>query len=142
MPYTTLDQLTDRFGERMLVDLTDRADVATGEVDADVVDRALADTDAVIDGYLAGRYVLPLATVPALIADLALTIAIYKLHRFEPDPKIQKDYELALRSLDGIAKGSIRIPAAGVEPAGTDGGGARMTDRERPFTEANMKGFI
>ncbi|WP_121064727.1 gp436 family protein [Chachezhania antarctica] len=142
MPYATLDQLTDRFGEQMLVSLTDRAAVATGSIDMDVVDRALADTDAEIDGFLRPRYMLPLAEVPPLIADLALAVAIYKLHRYEPDPKIQKDYELARRSLEGISRGAMRIPAAGIEPETSDGTGARMTDRERPFTETNMKGFI
>ena len=73
--YATLDQLTERFGERMLVQLTDRASPPAGTVDADVVARALADTAAVIDGYLAGRYVLPLAQTPPLLADLALAIA-------------------------------------------------------------------
>src|SRR5690606_6605607 len=49
------------FRRPLLVALTDRAEVATGEIDQDVVDRALADTDAMIDGYIAARYALPLA---------------------------------------------------------------------------------
>lgn len=142
MTYATLDQLTDRFGSEMLISLTDRAPVPTGEIDTDVVDRALAGTDAEIDGFLRPRYVLPLAEVPPLIEELALTIAIYKLHRYAPDPKIDEDYKMARRSLEGISKGAIRIPAEGVEPEASDTTGARITDRERPFTEANMKGFI
>lgn len=142
MTYATQQQLTDRFGTAMLTGLTDRGAVATGEVDADVLARALADTDAVIDGYLAARYSLPLAEVPALIADLAQAIAIWKLHSFEPDPKIKADYQDALRTLRDIASGAVRIPVAGLEPAVTDGSGARMTDRERPFTADNLKGFI
>ena len=55
MTYATLDQLTDRYTERLLRQLTDRAAPPAGAIDAEVVDRALADTDAVIDGYLAGR---------------------------------------------------------------------------------------
>ena len=142
MTYATLAQLTDRYGAQMLVNLTDRAEVVSGEIDEAVIDRALADTDALIDGYLAGRYGLPLAATPPLLADLAGAIAVWKLHTHKPDDKIEADYRDARRTLDAIAKGDVRLPVAGVEPAGTGGSGARITDRERPFTEANLKGFI
>ena len=142
MSYATLAQLTDRYGAAMLIGLTDRATPPTGAVESAVVDRALADTDAVIDSYLAGRYALPLAEVPGLIADLAQAIAVWKLHTYAPDPKIKDDYDQALRSLREIATGAVRIPVAGLEPATTGGTGVRVTDRERPFTEAAMKGFV
>ncbi|EPX84573.1 Mu-like prophage protein gp36 [Rubellimicrobium thermophilum DSM 16684] len=142
MAYTTLAQLIERYGEALLIALTDRGTVATGTVDPDAVARALADADAVIDGYLAGRYVLPLAAVPALIADLAAAIAIWKLHIGQPDPKIEADYRDALKLLRDIADGRLRISAAGAEPAGTGGTGARITDRARPLTAENLKGFV
>jgi phage gp36-like protein len=125
-----------------LAQQTDRAAPPAGMVDAAVVDRALADTDAMIDGFVAARYRLPLAEVPSLLADLAQAIAIWKLHRYAPDPKIEADYRDARRTLEAIAAGGVRLPVAGIEPAGTGGSGARITDRERPFTEANLKGFI
>jgi len=140
--YATLTQLTDRYGLQMLVNLTDRAEEATGEIGAAVIDRALADTDAFIDGFLAGRYALPLAETPPLLADLAQVIAVWKLHTHQPDAKIEADYKDARKTLESIARGDVRLPVAGVEPAGTGGSGARITDRERPFTEANLKGFI
>ncbi|RUS64874.1 DUF1320 domain-containing protein [Pseudorhodobacter sp. E13] len=143
MTYATLAQMTERYGAAMLIALTDRADVPTGAIDAAVVDRALAEADAMIDGYLAGRYALPLTATPPFIGDLAQAIAIWKLHLSEPDPKVTRDYDHALRSLRDIASGALRIPgAAGAEPAATGGSGARITDRERPLTAANMKGFI
>lgn len=142
MTYATLAQLTDRYGAQMLVNLTDRAAVATGAIDEAVIDRALADTDALIDGYLAGRYVLPLAMTPPLLVDLAGAIAVWKLHAHKPDDKIEADYRDARKTLDAIARGDVRLPVAGVEPAGTGGSGARITDRDRPFTEGNLKGFI
>lgn len=142
MAYTDQTQLTDRFGEAFLIRLTDRAEPATGAIDTDVIGRALADTDAMIDGYVAGRYALPLDTTPPLVADLALVIAIYKLHVYEPDAKIRADYEDALKQLREIASGTIKLAVAGIEPTGTGGTGARVTDRERPMTETNLKGFI
>ena len=142
LAYTTLSQLTDRFGAALLIALTDRGPVATGLVVQAPVDRAIADTAAVIDGYLAARYALPLVTVPALVGDLAQVIAIYKLHPYAPDPKIDADYKEAMRTLREIATGSVRIPVAGLDPVGTGTSGAMITDRERPLTEATMKGFI
>lgn len=143
MTYATLAQMTERYGSALLVSLTDRAEVPTGLVDGAIVDRALADADAMIDGYLASRYALPLTATPPFLSDLAQAVAIWKLHNYEPDPKITKDYDNALRSLRDIASGALRIPgAAGVEPAATGGSGAQITDRERPLTAANMKGFI
>lgn len=142
MPYTSTSDLEARYGSQLLIELTDRDAPATGAIVQSVVDRALSDTDAVIDGYLAVRYTLPLSEVPALIADLAQAIAIYKLHVFMPDPKIEADYEAALRSLRDISAGKIRLPVDGGVAEGTAGTGARITDRERPMTEDNLKGFI
>lgn len=142
MPYATQTQLIDRFGEQMIVRLTDRGQSATGGVDQGTVTRALSDTDALIDGYLAARYTLPIVTVPAILTDLALVIAIYKLHVYEPDAKIVRDYRDAVDTLSRIASGLVRLDVAGVEPETTDGGGAVVTDRERPMTEDSLKGFI
>lgn len=142
MPYTTQANLVKHFGERMLIALTDRGSVASGAIDTAVVDEAIAGTDALIDGYLAGRYALPLAMTPRLIAELAEDIAIWKLHTSDPDPKIERDYSDAVRTLKDIASGTIRLDVAGTEPASTGGTGVRITDRERPLTAKNLKGFI
>lgn len=142
MTYATEQQLIDRYGEMTLVALTDRGAVATGGVDAATVGRALADADAMIDGYLAAKYALPLAEVPPLLADLAQAIAFWKLHISEPDAKARTDYETALRVLKDVAAGTVRIPAGGIEPTVSGASGVIATDRERPFTEETMKGFI
>lgn len=143
MPYSSLQLMSDRYGERTLVALTDRTYPATGALDLAVVTRALADADAMIDGYLAVRYGLPLASVPALIENIAGSIAIYNLHVAAPDPKVQADYDQALRTLRDVSRGDIRLSVAGIEPpAPGTGSGVRVTDRERPMTADNLKGFI
>ena len=142
MTYTTLQQLTERFGEATLIQLTDRAVPPAGAIDADVVARALADADATIDASLAVRYRLPLASVPAVIADLARTIAIYKLHVFAPDPKIERDYEQALKDLRDIADGRKKLDVAGLEPPTSGASGVVATDRPRDFSPESLAGFI
>jgi len=141
VPYTSLEKLIDRFGADMLVQLTDRAEISTGAIDTDVVDQALADTDALIDGYAAGRYAVPMSPVPALAATLALDIAIYKLHVFDAGDKITDDYKAAMQVLRMVSEGKIKLPVAGAEAAGTGGSGARITDRARDFTAESLKGY-
>jgi phage gp36-like protein len=142
LAYATQQQLVDRYGEDMLRKITDRAKPPANATDAAVVARALADTDAVIDGYLLGRYQLPLATTPALLADLAASIAIYKLHGSTAAEKITEDYNAALRTLREIAQGVVRLAVAGIEPAASGSEGVRVVDRERDLTPDNLKGFI
>ncbi len=142
MSYATLSELTERTGEPMLIELSDRAEPPLGAIDNDVVDRALTDADATIDGYLKGRYLLPLAATPPLVRDLALAIAVYKLHRNVASDKVRRDYDDALKLLRDIAAGVVRLDVAGVEPAASGTGGVRATDRARDLTPDNLKGFV
>jgi phage gp36-like protein len=140
--YTNLDQLIKRFGAATLIQLTDRAVPPAGAIDTAVVDDALANADAVIDASLAVRYRLPLASVPAVVADLALIITIYKLHVFAADPKIERDYDQALKDLRDIADGRKKLDVAGLEPASSGAGGVVASDRPRDLTPETLHGFI
>lgn len=142
MSYASQAELVARYGEKFLVSLTDRTTPPAGTIDASVIDRALADTDAAIDGFLLGRYVLPLAATPPLLGDLALSIAIYKLHRRSPDEKITADYDAAMKTLRDIANGTVRLNVAGVEPPASGASGVRTSDRARDMTPDNLKGFV
>lgn len=142
MPYCTLEQLVAQFGELILVEATDRAEVATGAIDATAIERAIASADALVDGYLKVRYALPLEATPALVNELSMTVALYKAHPNVASEKIRRDYEDALKTLMQISRGDIRLDVAGVEPASSGSSGARITDRDRPFTPENLKGFI
>lgn len=142
MSYATQADLVDRFGINMMLMLADRDDPPAGEIDAAVVARALADADAAIDGYLKGRYLLPLATTPPLVRDLAQAIAVYKLHRDTVSEKVRRDYEDAIKSLRDISNGVIRLDVAGVEPDSSGASGVQFSDRPRDMTPDNMKGFI
>lgn len=142
MTYASQAELVKRFGEKTLVWLTDRADEPTGVMDADVIAQELGNTDAVINGYVGNRYRLPLEPVPALIIDLALVIAIYKLHVQSPEAKIKDDYDQAIRTLRDIASGTVKLEAAGIEPASSGASGVQFIDRERPLSPETMRGFI
>lgn len=142
MSYASQAMLVKRFGEGTLVQATDRAMPATGTIDADLVTQELGNADAIINSYAGNRYRLPLDPVPDLVIDLALSIAIYKLHAFAPDEKIVRDYEQAIRTLRDIAGGVVKLDAAGIEPAASGASGVQYIDRERPLTPETLTGFI
>ncbi|TRC35201.1 DUF1320 domain-containing protein, partial [Mannheimia haemolytica] len=60
--YALVDDFVLRIGEQESIELTDREMV--GVVDEATLEVALADSSSQIDGYLSGRYRLPLKTVP------------------------------------------------------------------------------
>lgn len=142
MAYSSLELLKDRYGERMLLDLSDRGESTVGVIDLKLVNRAIADADAEIDGYLRGRYALPLLAVPPVLTDLSLRIAIYKAHTHAVTEKIRRDYEDAMKSLKLIAEGAIRLDVEGQEPVSSGASDVLMTETSRPMTVASMKGFI
>lgn len=142
MPYASQSMLVKRFGEQVIIQLTDRSPEPTGQIDTDLVAQELANTDAVINGRIKVRYRLPLNPVPDEVADLALAIAIYKLHVYTPNDKIVRDYEQALKTLDKIADGKVILDAEGIEPPSASGGEVQFIDRERPLSPESMTGFI
>lgn len=142
MSYCTLADLVSQFGTPMLVEATDRAEVATGEIDEAAIARAIASADALIDGYLKGRYKLPIADpVPPLLTELSMTVALYKAHPNVASEHVRENYEDALKMLGQISKGDVRLDADGVEPEASNSQGARITETERPMTVAKLKGF-
>lgn len=112
MAYATQNDLITRYGEEELVQITGPA---SGVIDSAVVAGALADADALIDGYLAGRYPLPLASVPANLVLIACAVARYLVWKDISTEEIRKRYEDAIRYLERVASGSIplRMDAAG-----------------------------
>lgn len=139
--YCTQANLVDRFGTKMLLDLTDRAVPKSGVIDAAVVTKAITDAGAEIDGYLAARYALPLAATPSFVNDLAMRLAIYKLHVSTVSDKIAEDHKLALRALDNISRGIMKLDLAGVEPAASSGSEVFVSSPSTRLTHESMKGF-
>lgn len=109
MPYATQQDLIDRLGEPRLIQLTDINTPATGAVDATVVARALEDASGEIDGYLAGRYALPLATPPAILKTYCCSIAHYRLLGSAADEVTRDDYRAAIKYLTAVSAGTIPL---------------------------------
>lgn len=140
--YCTIDELEDRYGLPLLLQLSDRGEIAPEAPDPALFDRAIADASALVDSYLAARYLLPLATVPDVVVDLCQAIAIYKAHPSVAADKIRADYQDALKQLQQIAAGVMRLDVAGVEPTTSGVSEVRTNDPCRPLSPSSLKGYI
>lgn len=112
MAYAVQADLVERFGEAELVRLTDRATPPTGQIDAAVVSRAIADAEAEINGYLAARYTLPLASTPEILKRLSCDLARYLLYDDVAPDQIRDRYKDAVALLKGIADGKVSLGLA------------------------------
>lgn len=128
MTYCTQADLIERFGAAEITQLSDRAGLGT--LDSAVIDGAIADADAEIDGYLSGRYALPLANAPAVMSRLACDISRYYLFGHDVTDLVKERYDQAIGYLVKIATGAIGL---GPEDPGPDSGTATIQSDARAF---------
>ncbi len=111
MSYAARTDLVARYGERELVQVTDKAKPPVGQADEDAIARALADADGEIDARISVRFAVPLAgDAPPVVVDVACRIARYKLHGDKATERIRADYEDAMRFLADVAARRANIP--------------------------------
>lgn len=141
--YATKAMMIERFGEQELVELTDRSGTTNAIVD-DVLDAALADAAADIDGYLGGRYPLPLTTVPRALNRHACDLARYYLYdnRLDTDHPAARRYSASIRLLEQVAAGRVQLglDAQGEKLETHDQ--AEMQSQPTVFGRKQSKGFI
>jgi len=120
MAYCTQSDIEDRIPADQLVRLADfDGDAAS---DGDVLARAIADADALIDSYVGTRYSVPLSTVPDSIKLRSINIAIYFLYlgvRSVTDA-VRAQHEDDLKWLEKIAAGAVALGIAEA-PSPADG---------------------
>lgn len=118
MAYCAAEDLTERLSNDELIQLTD--DANTGVVDQDIVAAAITAAQDVIDGYLRGRYTVPLASVPGLIKNIALDLAAYKLFKRRNQLRINEARELmyktAMAQLKDLQSGVLQLEKADGAP--------------------------
>lgn len=114
--YSTLSDLKQAESDSILLQLSwdgDTTDSNPAAIDEDVIESAIGSGDAVIDGYLATRYLTPLTTVPELIRTISVDLALFFLYRrrmrSNMPESITKSYDKALVMLKDIAKGVVSL---------------------------------
>ena len=112
MDYCTSDDIEIQIGKNSLVQLTND-DNTQQTVDSVVVEEALIYSSTLIDGYLRGKYVLPLNTRFPLLRVIAIDICIYRLYsrRIYTDmpETISENHKNAIRTLEQLKKGVITL---------------------------------
>lgn len=143
MSYADLAAMREGMAERDLVALTD--DEGTGEIVEERIEAAVAEADALIDAYLASGYVVPLSSTPTLVKSLSVAIARFKLYGRRgaavPDV-ISKTYDGAVRTLEGIAKGTVTLGVT-TEPTPSDAADpeSSVDEADRLYTRDTLAGM-
>jgi phage gp36-like protein len=110
MGYATRTDMEDRFG---LEEIAQRESM----LPVGAVDRALADADAEIDSYLAGRYQVPVSPVPSHVVRVAAAIARYNLLGDAASDRARNDYQDARAWLREVQTGRVLLDGAALVTA-------------------------
>lgn len=116
MSYVTAEAMIAKFGEQEIIDLTaDRGLVQT--INFEKLQMALDAANSEIDGYLIGRYTLPLKVIPSFLVSLGCDIAHFhgSVGETVETNRTKTRYEIAIKNLVNISKGLISLGGA---PAG------------------------
>jgi phage gp36-like protein len=144
--YATVSDMIARFGDTQIIRLSRPEDRTAETVDEDKVNVALADATALIDGYIRGRYFVPIAVPPAEIVRAACVLARYDLadnERSSPSEEMSKGRADVIKWLEQISKELVNLDVPRAHVTGTDqvGSGPRITDRGRVFSQETLRGF-
>lgn len=110
MAYATQQEMSDRVGADDLALVADRE--GDGALDTEAITGALDDATAEIDSYLAARYGLPLAEVPATVKRVCIDMAMYHLSGNKTTEEVEKRYQRAVAWLRDVSKGLATLGAA------------------------------
>jgi phage gp36-like protein len=130
--YCTQQDLIDRFSEAELIQLTDRAGAADA-IDTAVLGRAITDADDEINGWLAGRYDLPLSSTPDTLVRVACDIARYRLHTDSMPEIVAQRYKDAIKWLEKVGTGQVNL--------GLDDSGSEVASASAPEMQSDTSVF-
>jgi phage gp36-like protein len=138
--YCTVDNLVSRFSLEELVQLTDKS--GSGVVNTQVVETAINDASDLIDGYIGGRYTLPLSTVPKVLIGICASLARYNLYDNAVSDVVEKNHKAAIDFLTNVGKGHIRLGLSDTNEQADSDAVIEMQSAGNVFARAKSTGFI
>ena len=141
--YATVADMVGRFGRVEVTRLSQIEDRETTEIDLEKVARAIGDATAIVDGYLRGRYQVPVINPPADLIRATCILARYDLaksDRSDPTDQMQKDYDDVIRWLTDVQKGIVKLAAKTANEQINNSGVERFEDRSAIFTPQSLRG--
>lgn len=112
-----------------------------------IIDAAIGDADAEIDGYLAKRYAVPLSPAPKVINKFSKDIAVYNLFsRIGIDEGTDQKtylnrYNAAIKFLTLVAEGKVSLGVEADDPATAAATGFSVKSNPRLFSRGQMRGM-
>lgn len=97
-----------------VAEFSEEEQAATTEAIA-LINNKILDAESVVNGFLASRYAIPLATVPRLVVSVLCDLARYQLYDDLATDTIKHKHDEAMKLLQAIAAGKVNL---GVDPAG------------------------
>lgn len=137
--FADLAAMQARFEERDLLQLTDHD--GSGTIDAARIDAVLGSADTLITSYVAARHADTAALAGhRLLADIACDYAFWLLWRSNPPEWVSERRKAAIRQLEQIAAGTIKLDQGEETAAPRPGQILTSTDPQR-FGRKNMDAF-
>ena len=136
------DALNAIIGDTFIEDPAEREELVSP-----IIDAAIADADAEIDGYLAKRYAVPLSPAPKVINKFSKDIAVYNLFsRIGIDESTDQKtylnrYNAAIKFFELVADGKVSIGTEADDPASAAATGFSAKSNTRLFTRGSMRGM-
>ncbi|EML5157550.1 TPA: gp436 family protein [Morganella morganii] len=150
MSYATLADMYARYSRDALhiltdVKIDDWQSLSPEELQSareHLIQVALDDSSATIDGYIDGRATLPLETVPVVLIRIACVLTRFALEEGAATEKATKDAEAAIRLLEKVSAGDVGLGLSkdAERPAGGDI--AVITSQGSVWSRDKSKGFI
>ncbi|MFQ1018666.1 gp436 family protein [Gilliamella sp. CG13] len=113
--YATAQDMYNRYSKTVINQLADNKidiDAETGELSKareQIINNAILDASAAIDGYISGRVTLPIDKIPAVLVRAACVLAYYNLADNVATEKAEKDKDDIVRFLERVASGQISL---------------------------------
>ena len=136
--YAAKIDITDKYGDDALYPAQD----SDGMIDDVKVTKALESATAEIDSYLGVRFTLPLPSIPDLLKEACIDMAVYKMSPTADTltDEIKDRYKAAKVWLKDISAGraSLGLPSA---PGRTSARPVVTTGTKKLFSRSEMRGL-
>lgn len=146
MAYCVLADIQAEIPQVQLIQLTDDT-VPPVAVNQPVVDKAIADASDIINAYVGERYQVPITIVPALVKNMAVDLAVYRLFLRRKKQNLpeaaQKAYDNTMRLLRDVQAGRLSLGVSSLGQAATPTGGGEVQSfaGTRTFTSDTLKDY-
>lgn len=144
MGHVSYNDIIERIDYKLLVQLTNNhVEPGNTPPDDDKINSIIDSTNDTLDGYLRGRYALPLENPSNIVKESGIVIATYRLHALKSiaamPPSLDTAYNNAISTMNKIQKGEIILDEGTAE---TRPGYIITNARHKHFRHSTLGRFL